>query len=148
MFRAITILLTAATFVAHGLLGCCWHHEHSHAVSGVVEKAESKSTEKHSHHHGHCGHESSNTEAGEQCPNDDDCDGQHGKCSEGRCVLAFTQVRAGLSVDVLANWAPLLTAVQLPCTLENLRAGSFVTENGEIEPHFKPRHAWLNVWLI
>jgi hypothetical protein len=26
MFRQLMTLLTAATFVAHGLWGCCWHH--------------------------------------------------------------------------------------------------------------------------
>jgi hypothetical protein len=33
MFQPLVKLLTVTTFVAHGMLGCCWHHTHAHGTS-------------------------------------------------------------------------------------------------------------------
>jgi hypothetical protein len=37
--RAVFIFMTAATFLAHALLGCCWHHAHAAGRPGGTGSA-------------------------------------------------------------------------------------------------------------
>lgn len=39
MLHAVTTILTAATTLAHALLGCCWHHGHARDAAHVEDVA-------------------------------------------------------------------------------------------------------------
>lgn len=148
MFQTLTKLLMATTFVAHGLLGCCWHHTHSHVVSAEQAVVESGGCHGHRHHHGH-------RSASEQAANSDDhgnrnSDAPHDPgCDEEHCVFIRTQDTVKSAMDVPLALVPFLVAavfsdVQGLAELDSQGFGAL----REAPPPSAPLHARHQVWLI
>lgn len=51
MFRRLMTLVTAATFVAHGLWGCCWHHARNCPGHDEAPSSTSQPSPCCKHHH-------------------------------------------------------------------------------------------------
>lgn len=86
MLRMLTTIVLAASFVAHGLLGCCWHHAHDRCATSVADQPSVS----------HCKHRHA------RYPNDvrdvkSQSDGQSAPaheptgCNEGRCDFVLVQ---------------------------------------------------------
>lgn len=76
----MTSILTALAMLAHVLVGCCWHHEHSCSapLTGIAVTAAAKGDA----HACKCPHHSETEEPAS--PEHD-----KGPCGEDRCVTAF-----------------------------------------------------------
>jgi hypothetical protein len=108
--RTALILTTAATFLAHALLGCCWHHVHSAPAQTVFAQAASC-----------CRHEcacSSEMATADECGGEEAPPTAPSTCEEPGCVFVTT-VPVGFSVEFpAASWlvsncaaiVPLLSA--------------------------------------
>lgn len=108
MFQTLIKLLTATTFVAHGLLGCCWHHAHPHAVSLEQEVVES-GADCHGHQHQHVHHtvsERSPDVAGQ--PNGSSEVPDESECDEVHCVFIRTQETVNSAWDLPPALVPFL----------------------------------------
>lgn len=147
MFQTLIKLLTVTTFVAHGLLGCCWHHTHSHVVGAERAVAEPAVTERGDCHGHHC--------ASERATDTDD----HGSrnsgaphdpgCDEEQCVFVRTQDTVKSAMDVPLALVPFLMAavfsdVQGLAESDSQRFGTFL----DAPPPSAPLHALHQVWLI
>lgn len=148
MFQTLIKLLTATTFVAHGLLGCCWHHTHSHVIGAERTVAERGGCHGHGHRHAHhC--------ASERATDTDDhgnrnSDAPHDPvCNEEHCVFARTQDSVKSTADIPPALVPFLLA-DFPL------AGSVLVVSDsqgfaalrETLPLPAPLHALRQVWLI
>jgi hypothetical protein len=85
--NALFSIVTIVSVLIHGLLGCCWHHDH--AVVRNPAGAKSHSCCKHHHHHA-APHQEQKSQHGKV---------PHHKCEGETCVFARTE--AGHSTDVL-----------------------------------------------
>lgn len=147
MYQISTTLLTAATMLAHGLFGCCWHHEHSsvavHQGGGHVaaEHAGHFQAVAHQHEHAKCGHKAATGETPEApCPHV--CDGE-------RCVFVRSSDSGAFDAGVASASAAYDGA---PSTFD----ANAAPHRGSL-PQFAlhqpsspaaPLHARLHVWLI
>jgi len=148
MFRSILTMLTAATFVAHGLFGCCWHHGHAHTVNRV----ESVNL-GHCHGHAHHGH------ACEELAGEIDEHGQNGnhdshlpaerECEGDHCVFARTQDGPQLSGDFLmACAASLVEAITDECLPLPAAESSAIAAQSRCLSLSAPVCALSQLWLI
>lgn len=132
--------LTVATFVAHGLFGCCWHHGHADAEIAVA-------TEAHSGHGDSPSHDGLDSD---ECDHDDGpCHHEPSGCSKGRCVFVRHHGSAGQSAPFVAAWLPLLSIADQGLA-DASRAQAHAPAAWGIEPRASsgPLHARLQVWLI
>lgn len=150
MFQSLVKLFTAASFVAHALLGCCWHHSHTHALS-----AEPAATARSGcHGHGHCHHKSHSgrnlvSEAGKQ-GNDSHSPHDSG-CHEERCVFIRTLDTSNSATDVAASLMPFaVLALSLDSQFLSLTdARALLERECGGPPIFSAPFCALNqVWLI
>jgi hypothetical protein len=146
MFQTILTILTAATFVAHGLFGCCWHHGHAPAVSGHAKQ--STACHGHGHHrHAHHGSERQIAES-HHGANYDSPSPQPDLCDEADCVFARTQDGPSLSGDLLAASAVSFSAV-LPGDRPLTAAAGFSAFAADSPAASSAPHCALcQVWLI
>jgi len=97
MFRRLITIVLATSFAAHGLFGCCWHHDHSHSSAGdrsVAHVSEGRDG------HGHTHHRTGGTPV-EQHDADDDCEHPESGTCEGRCLFAPTQGNVKTTPDAM-----------------------------------------------
>ncbi len=119
MFQTLITILTASTFVAHGLFGCCWHHGHPHWVGGcgtVHQTAAVRDDDsaccrgRHVHDHREANAQAADRDQGShpdaQTP-------APARCDEGQCVFARAQDTAQSCEDVSLA-AALFVAVVIP----------------------------------
>jgi hypothetical protein len=107
--RTALILTTAATFLAHALLGCCWHHVHAPSATGSAQASSC------------CRHEcacSSDTAIADEAGREEAPPTAPSTCDEPGCVFVTT-APVGFSVELpAATWhmsncatiVPLLSA--------------------------------------
>lgn len=134
MFRFLVIVLTATTFVAHGLLGCCWHHLHA-ACASQSEAG---------HHDGVAeGHESHQHES---LPGEDSH--RHQNCDEADCIFVCAPQKGPVNCSLLAliDALPAFLAPASPAVVFESIVGSIT--GGELCADAAPRHARCSVWLI
>lgn len=157
MFRSILTILTATTFVAHGLFGCCWHHGHAHEVSHVdgvkfngVKFNGAKfngAKQGHCHDHSHHGHDVSdehgqNGNHDSHSPVERECEGDH-------CVFARTQDGPQLSGDFLmACAASLVEAITDGCLQSPTGESSAIAAQSRCLSLSAPVCALSQLWLI
>lgn len=167
--RSVT-WVAAVILAAHGLLGCCWHHQHLHAVTTPSPESASpagslapprESSGKHCcHHHGSTRHDQphekvpvsrrtvpSPVDHPAQTPVDD-------PCTEDDCVFVAGP-RVVSSPDNSLDTAPLATwwglpAVQAPHCLSN---GDVLRQSGlafapRLEGGLRAHRLRTGVWLI
>jgi hypothetical protein len=148
MFHTLMTLLTAATFVAHGLLGCCWHHAHSHVVDG---EPGSVSEVVCVGHHDHCAHSDHAVPAADsEVPQDTDhCPPPSPRCEESDCIVLGVLVSSTSGVGTPLSFfaVPLLGLPFVPVPLPNLGRQGLRTGSGS-PPSQAPLHALSQVWLI
>lgn len=147
MFQTLTTILTATTFVAHGLFGCCWHHGHTHLLSGNGAVHEHAACHGH-HRHTHHAAQGQIAEPGHDAGRDSESP-RPTPCDEGHCVFARTQDSPNSSVDA-SSVSAAFVLMALPCDV-NLTFPVEPSALAALEPaaHFSaPLCALCQVWLI
>ena len=143
MFQTIITILTATTFVAHGLFGCCWHHEHSHASVGDRSVAgASNGHQGHSHTH----HRASETPADEHDA-DHDCEHPDSGTCEGHCVFAPTLDSVKIAADAMLFSVFFVAITNEPIASFDVEASGW-TNCDEVAWSSVPHCALSQVWLI
>jgi hypothetical protein len=151
MFQTLTTCLTLAAFVAHGLLGCCWHHEH---CTAAIDSSAAPAMESHPVH-ACCGHHGARDQ--ENSPADVPHDGRHSdsdspcpsECDEGHCVFARATYQGNELTGASTTGACLLPANEAPVL--NPAAAANLRVTALDEPAFlfsAPLRARLQIWLI
>jgi hypothetical protein len=146
MFQAFITILTATTFVAHGLFGCCWHHDHGQ--ESLAERASGQNAgcrDAGCQGHTHSDPAASEVDHATGGEHDDECPSPS-KC-EGHCIFARTQDSVDSSTDlVLASVTFLVVAgAQSASSVCEVRGTS--TRAGFAAPS-SPHCALSQVWLI
>jgi hypothetical protein len=139
----ILTLLTAASLLAHSVLGCCWHHAHGCDSSGAV-MAEAE----HSHgHHDACESSSHETaELGGCLISEDPESHEHGlACDEPDCSFVKSQPSAMPSLDVHST--PLV-ALPLVTTGSPVRYAAAADTDAGCRSSGAALRAVLQVWLV
>lgn len=148
MFQTLIIFLTATSFVAHGLLGCCWHHAHSDmGHSGA--SACTESSHGHSEPHSACHERNVPVDAIDHDGDQHQCPGtpHHQECHEAHCVFTRTQDNVKDFADVLtASVSFLLTVAALPAPTPIV--GDFGTLADDPISAAAPLYARHCAWLI
>lgn len=145
MFRVLITFLTTAMMLAHGLFGCCWHHEHGH-VGEVAEKAPAIGTAE---HHEIAAHQHSDRLCHDDAYHDGDSELPcPSECDSERCVFVRTSdgnpFDAG-SATAVRGFTAVVPSFELVATPTLNRAPSWPA----VSPiAAAPLHARLNVWLI
>jgi hypothetical protein len=148
MFQSLVKLLTVTAFVAHGLLGCCWHHAHVHVASAEAPKLE----------RGHCqGHDhrvaleaiGERTTATDDHERRDSGSPHDSPCDEGDCV--FVRIQDG--VRCVTDATPALMPCLVPASLVNVKGQADSDSQGttalrETPLRSAPPRALWQVWLI
>jgi hypothetical protein len=148
MFQTLAKLLMATTFVAHGLLGCCWHHRHWHVVSAEQAVVESDGCDGHRHDHAHRSAGEQATSSGDHGNRNPDAPHDPG-CDEEHCVFVRTQDTVKSAMDVPLALVPFLVGAVFTDAQGVVESGS--TGFGafrEVPPPSAPLHALRRVWLI
>lgn len=147
MFRFVLTILTAATFVAHGLFGCCWHHGHTHVVSRIDGAQHRHCHEQTQHGHSHHGLADESPEHARDGIHDSDAPLDQA-CDKGQCVFARTQDGPQLSSDVLIACGVAIVAVtgEAP-SMPTAESSALVAQNHNASLS-APCCALSQVWLI
>lgn len=141
MCQSLMTFLTAATFVAHGLFGCCWHHGHALPVIAAATH------EAHSGHDESASHDSSDAD---ECEHPDGpCHHEPSGCSESRCVFVRNHDSTGQSAPLIVAWLPPASGVDQVVAAVLVAQGDALWSR-RIEPRISsaPLYARLQVWLI
>ncbi len=139
MFQTIITILTATTFVAHGLFGCCWHHEHSH--SSVGDRSVAGASEgRHGHGHTHDG-------STEEHDADHDCEHPDSGTCEGHCVFAPTQDSVTIAADAMLFSLFFVVITNEPIASFDVEAFGWMGCD-EVAWSSVPHCALSQIWLI
>ena len=148
MLSKVASLFALIPMLLHSILGCCWHHEHSHGyavVASVVSTIEE--TCEHESHHAACAHyddsgaNKSGDPDGHRCP--------HAPCEEGRCVVAETAVSITPESVVLNwDWSVGIVAIAVPRLEVSQSRTCEESIDGRMLPSSSQRRALRQVWLV
>lgn len=143
MHSLLLTLLTAASLLAHSVLGCCWHHAHGcDGSDAVIVEAE--------HSHGHddaCEASSHETaELGGCLIGEDPESHEHGfVCDEPDCSFVKSQPRAMPSLN---SNATALVALPLLNTGSPVRHADAADADAGSRSTGAALRAVLQVWLV
>jgi hypothetical protein len=135
---AATVLILQ--LLAHGVAGCCWHHEHAdHGYGQTTGVQVAAATEEKCCHHRQAAPDANLPEGSQQqAPDDDPCD-------ESKCVLSISPTR--VTVEVPSQLVFFGLASETCCPSIDIHSPPREVRGEVIEPPLR-LHALIQVLLI